>query len=146
MRRSLIMTLIFALLAGPASAEILTSSSLAIYRQKAEQFARNRYQDARSLLLGPKRPSAISPTSESCGALYARRVALIKDQLDYRATFWDDPRNRAVVFIGSAWSGAFYYLPYSALAEYSEAITGPQTQAEIDALRAASARQRCFER
>ena len=146
MRNPALITLVLSLLAGPANAESLMSPSMQLYRQKAEQFARDRYRNARDLLIGPERPSAISPTSESCAALYARRVALIQDQLDYRATFWDDQRNRAVVFIGPAWSGAFYYLPYSALAEYSEAISGPQTQTDIDALRAASARQRCFER
>ena len=145
MRTSPIIALALAVLAGSAQAESSLQSTTAVYRHKAEQFARDRFRDARNFLLGPARPAAASPTTLDCRTLYTQRVALTRDRLDYRVNFWDDPRNRAAVFIGSAWSGAFYYLPYSALAAYSSSIPGPQTQAEIDALRAASARQRCFE-
>ena len=113
MRNTFIIPLVVALFAGPAAAETAAPSTTEIYRQKAEQFARNRFDDARNFLIGPARPEAASPTHMDCRALYTQRVALIRDRLDYRANFWDDPRNRAAVFIGSAWSGAFYYLPYS---------------------------------
>ena len=146
MRTSSIIALALAVLAGSVRAESSVQSPTTVYRQKAEQFARDRLSDARNFLIGPARPAAVSPVTLDCRALYTQRVALTRDRLDYRANFWDDPRNRAAAFIGAAWSGAFYYLPYSALAAYSSAISGPQTQTEIDALRAASARQRCFER
>jgi hypothetical protein len=146
MRRSLFITLLLTLSTAAVSAETTVSSSMSAYRQKAERFARDRLGDAHDLLVGPERPAAMSPTDLDCRALYARRVALIQDRLDYRPTFWDDPRNRTSVFLGATWTPAFYYLGYSALAGYTQANTGPQRQAEIDALRSASARQRCFER
>ena len=146
MRRSSLITLLLSFVATVAAVETAAPSSMSIYRERAERFARDRVRDAHDLLVGPKRPSAMSPMDLDCRELYARRVGLIQERLDYRSTFWDDPRNGTSVFLGAIWTPAFYYLAYNALATYTEANAGPQRQAEIDALRVASARQRCFER
>ncbi len=146
MRRLSLITLLLSFVATAAAVETAAPSSMSIYREKAERFTRDRVRYAHDLLVGPKRPAAVSPIDLDCRELYARRVVLIRERLDYRPTFWDDPRNGSSVFLGAVWTPAFYYLAYNALATYTEANSGPQGQAEIDALRAASARQRCFER
>ena len=50
------------------------------------------------------------------------------------------------MFLGTAWTPAFYYLGYPTLAGYAERLGRAQLQADIDALHSASAQQRCFER
>lgn len=128
---------------GPAAPGMTQAERV---KRQALAFGRERLEDARTLLLGPERPEPAVVTSTDCAALYYQRVALTHERLDYGDTFWDDPRNRAAVFIGATWTPAFYFLAWSALDEYASAAPRPQTQADIDAMRAASARLRCFER
>lgn len=111
-----------------------------------DRFARARFDDARELLTGPLRPQVAALVDLDCVSLYQRRVALTTAQLDYRAPFWDDPRNQAGVFVGAIWTPAFYYLPYRAITEFREHAQAPRRQVELDQLRAASAALRCFER
>lgn len=134
--------------AAPAAAEPVTSSPTRAEQIKAQAlaFGRARFDDARTLLMGPARPDPAPVTSSDCAELYYRRVALAQRKLDYGDTFWDDPRNRGAVFVGAVWTPAFYFLAWSALDEYTTAAPRPQLGADLDALRAASARLRCFER
>lgn len=112
-----------------------------------DRFGRARFDDARQLVNGARPPAvpAISPELD-CRALYQQRVALSRDQLNYRPSFWEDPRSQTGVFLGAVWTPAFYYLPYRAFTDYRANAKAPQVQADIDALRAASAQLRCFER
>ncbi len=116
-------------------------------RVALDRLARARFDDARQLINGPLAPT-IQPLAPGldCRALYQQRVALSRQQLNYRPSFWEDPRSQTGVFIGAVWAPAFYYLPYQAFTEYRASARAPQVQADIDALRAASAQQRCFER
>ena len=102
--------------------------------------------DGRTLLFGPTEPHADLPVAADCAELYLRRTALIRNQLDYRTAFWDDPRNSAAVFIGAIWTPGFYYLPFRAVSEFLGTSHEPQLQTDVDLLRAASAQQRCYER
>jgi hypothetical protein len=115
--------------------------------RRGEQFAYDRLQDGRRLLLGPQpvTPPTL-PASQSCEDLYLRRLALMRGQVDYKPPYTDDPRNRAAVFIGALWTPGFYYLAFSGIQAYVDAQRKPEAQAEIDALRSASAAQRCFVR
>ncbi len=115
--------------------------------ERIRQFVVERYHDTRHLIEGPQgsAPPAIAP-DQSCITLYERRLTLLRQLDDYKPPYWDDPRNQAAVFIGTMWTPAFYFLGYSAVNARLEEIDdiGPQT--ELDALRHASAQQRCFER
>lgn len=113
----------------------------------AEQFAYDRLQDGRRMVLGPHPVTPPSvPAGTSCEELYLRRVALMRGQVDAAPPYTDDPRNRAAVLIGTLWTPGFYYLAFSGIQAYVDAQRKPEAQAEIDALRDASAAQRCFER
>lgn len=115
--------------------------------RQGEQFAYDRLQDGRRMLLGPH-PVTPPPLAAglSCEDLYVRRMALMRGQLDPAPPYTDDPRNRAAVLIGTIWTPGFYYLAFSGIQAYVDAQRKPAVQAEIDALRYASAAQRCFER
>ena len=99
MRRFSIITLLLSFLATAEAVETAAPSSMSIYREKAERFTRDRFRDAHELLIGPKRFSAASPIDLDCRELYARRIVLIQERLDYRPTVWDDPRNGTSVFL-----------------------------------------------
>ncbi|MGD9600957.1 MAG: hypothetical protein AB7O21_07315 [Gammaproteobacteria bacterium] len=112
---------------------------------RSEQFVYDRLGDGQRMLLGPAAPRAVTvPPGQSCAALYERRVALLRAQYDYKPAYTDDPRNRAAVFIGTIFTPAFYYLAFSGVQAYNDAAGGADVQAEIDALRYASAAQQCF--
>lgn len=112
---------------------------------QARDFAAHRVQDGRRLLLGPQPAGPLPvPVGQSCTELYAQRVALMQAQADYTPRFTDDPRNRAAVFIGTIFTPAFYYLAYSGVTEYLESGTRVDREAQLDALRQASAAQQCF--
>lgn len=116
-------------------------------RVELDRFARARLDDVRGLVEPPPAPVAAAPDPTlDCAALYAQRVALSRQQLTHRASFWEDPRSQAGAVIGAVWAPAFYYLPYRAYSDFRAASRAPQVQADIDALRAAAAGQRCFER
>lgn len=118
-----------------------------ITKAEAKAFVRARGADARDLLLGTPQPHVAAPTTQDCAALYQQRVALMRQQLNPGPTdFYSDPRAGAALFTGSVWSPGFYYLPFRALQNYRDQTRRPQREAELDALRAASAEQRCFER
>ena len=114
--------------------------------EQARTFARARLADAHALLLGPSQPTPPPVTNYDCHALYARRLELMRDGLDYRLPYWDDPRHVAAVFVGTLWTPAFYYLPYRAVAGTAADARRDRRTAELDQLRYASAAQRCFER
>ena len=102
--------------------------------------------DARELTLGTPAPQSIAPTDIDCTELYHRRIALMRRQVDYGPTdYFSDPRVGASLFIGAVWTPGFYYLPFHALQRFQKEQHRPQQQADIDALRTASAAQRCFE-
>lgn len=111
------------------------------------QFVQARARDARNLTLGHPAPQPVMPTDLDCTTLYHRRVALMRGQLDDGPTdYFNDPRIGAATFLGAVWTPAFYYLPLRTLQRFQDQQRRPQVQANIDALRAASAAQRCFER
>lgn len=138
-----------ALLGTPSlQADESGANRLARFEAGAERFARNRATEAHDLLVGPPpRPAVEVPRDLDCQALYRRRVALMQEQaFANKGPFWDDPRNRAAMYIGTAWTPAFAYLPVRAITDFYTAEHAPQRQAEVDALRDQSASQRCFER
>ena len=114
---------------------------------KAEAFAAARATDAQALLLGPQRPATptIDPALD-CNALYARRVALTRQQLDYHTGYLDDPRNQTALAVGTVSTWGFAYLPFTALQSYTRSAARGQIETELDALRQASARLQCFRR
>ncbi len=107
----------------------------------------DRYQDGRRLIEGPREviPPALEP-GQSCIALYERRLALLRHMDDYKPAYWDDPRNQAAVLIGTIWAPSFYFLSYSAINAHLDATNDTDPRAELDALRYASAQQRCFQK
>ncbi len=117
------------------------------FEQRARLFAEDRYNDARTLINGPRHsePAPIDPAA-GCVALYERRVALQRSLNDHNPAYWDDPRNQTAVFLGTVWSPAFYFLGYSAVTGHLDTLSTTDPRAEIDALRQASAALRCFER
>lgn len=118
----------------------------AIEPVQVKQFAQARVRDARNLSLGQPAPQIVMPTNLDCTTLYNRRVALMRGQVDAGPTdYFDDPRSGAATFLGAVWTPAFYYLPFRTLQRFQDQQRRPQVQADIDALRAASAAQRCFE-
>lgn len=109
------------------------------------QFVDDRIDDGRLLLFGPDAPRvAPVPAGQTCAELYERRLQLMRSQYDYKPAYTDDPRNRAAVFIGTITTAGFYYLPFSGVQAYLDANDDGDVQAEIDALRYASAAQQCF--
>jgi len=113
----------------------------------AEAFARERARDGQRLLLGPSAPATTPvPAGLSCAELYERRVALMQQQLDYRPAYTDDPRNQAAVFIGTIFTPAFYFLPFSGIQDYVQSDRKVRLEREIDTLRYAAAAQQCFVR
>lgn len=129
--------------AGPADA--LPAS--AGFEADARAFAAARADDARAVLLGPARPATpvIDPALD-CNALYARRVALTRQQLDYHTGYLDDPRNQTALAIGTVTPWGFAYLPFTAMQSYTRSARKGQLETELDALRQASARLQCFRR
>ncbi len=118
----------------------------AVETGQVKQFVQARAHDARNLALGQGAPQMVMPTDLDCTTLYNRRVALMRGQLDVGPTdYFDDPRIGAGTFLGAVWTPAFYYLPFRTLQRFQDQQRRPQVQADIDALRAASAAQRCFE-
>lgn len=111
-----------------------------------KQFVKERARDARDLGLGTPAPRSVIPTDLDCTTLYNRRVALMRGQVDQNPTdFMGDPRIRTSALLGTVWMPAFAYLPFRTLQSFREQQKRPQLVAELDALRAASAAQRCFE-
>jgi hypothetical protein len=115
--------------------------------RRLSQFVLDRYEDGRRLIQGP---SEIKPPrvdeNWSCVELYERRVDLLRETNHYKPPYWDDPRNQAAIFIGTVWTPAFYFLGYSAVAAHLDDLNGNNPRTHLDALRRASARQRCFEK
>jgi len=113
----------------------------------AEAFARDRARDGERMLLGPTAPVVTPPAPElDCAALYARRVALMQHQLDYRPAWSDDPRNQAAVFIGTIFTPGFYFLPFSGIQDYVDGDRKVRAERELDALRTAAAARQCYVR
>lgn len=115
--------------------------------QHVRQFVVDRYHDGRRLIEGPREitPPLIEP-DQSCVELYQRRLTLLRRLHDYQPAYWDDPRNQAAVFLGAIWTPAFYFLGYTAVNARLDEIDDIDPRAELDALRYASARARCFEK
>ena len=146
--RTLPMRLLFALplllcLTSPADA----LPSGAGFEADARAFAAARAADAAAVLLGPAVP--VTPTIEpalDCNALYLRRMALTRQQLDYHTSYLDDPRNQTALAVGTVTTWGFAYLPFTAMQSYTRSARKGQIEAELDALRQASARLQCFRR
>ncbi len=113
---------------------------------QVKQFVQARSHDARDLALGTPAPRMVVPTNLDCATLYQRRVALMRSQVDQEPTdFMGDPRIRTGALLGTVWMPAFAYLPFRTVQRFQAQQRRPQMQADLDALRAASAAQRCFE-
>jgi len=110
-------------------------------------FIVDRLHDTRRLIAGPSESvPPIIEADQSCIELYQRRLILLRQLRDYNPTYWDDPRNQAAVLIGTIWAPAFYFLNYSAVNAQLDTLNHLDPQAELDALRHASAQRRCFEK
>lgn len=79
-----------------------------------------------------------------CQALYERRLALYRQNLDTDAPFLDDPRTRTSMLVGAVWPPALLYLPYAAAERYLDDIERVERTAEINDLAYASSAQDCF--
>ncbi len=98
-------------------------------------------------LFGPEVPAIPSDLDKlSCGQLYAQRIALMRYMDDYAPAYWDDPRNGSAVALGTLYTPVFYYLGYTAVAGYQRTRQSVVMDAQLSALRQASARQDCFVR
>ncbi len=114
---------------------------------RAAQFAQDRVDDIGRMLEGPARPAVPAvPPVLSCNELYERKLALQRAQLGVRPAYGDDPRNAVAMAVGTINPWGFAFLPLSGMQSYLESARSGQLDAELDALRFASARQRCFVR
>ncbi|MDA0824538.1 MAG: hypothetical protein O3C28_19265 [Proteobacteria bacterium] len=110
-------------------------------------FALARYRDGQRLIEGPREPApATIPAGLSCIELYERRLELIRQSDDYKPSYWDDPRIQAAAFIGTIWTPAFYFLGYSAITAHLDELHTTDSRPNLNAIRRASATQRCFEK
>jgi opacity protein-like surface antigen len=113
----------------------------------ATAFAWDSYEDARNMVEGPRRPDTpalVNLLDLPCHELYHRRMALLPDTYDYAPAYWDDARNKAAVVIGTIITQGYYYLGYSMFTGYRDQLRKVSVEAELDALRAASAYKQCF--
>lgn len=109
------------------------------------KFAERRILDIKKLIGGPNgHPAPAIAPYQSCQQLYARRLQLLPKTLDYKPAYWDDPRNQVAVFLGTMFAPAFYFLSYTGVTSYLDAAHQIDPRIELDALRHASAQQRCF--
>jgi len=117
------------------------------FQRGTEQFTYDRLQDARHLMIGPQQPN-VAPVApnQTCAELYVQRLHLMQSQYDYAPTFSDDRRNQAATFLGAIFNPALFYLAFTSIQSYTHATAIHQTNAEIDALRYASAAQQCYVR
>lgn len=108
-------------------------------------FAERRLNDIKKIILGPNgQPAPHIDPFQSCQQLYQRRLALLPKTLSYKPAYWDDPRNQVAVFLGTMFAPAFYFLGYTGISLYLEEANRIDPRIELDALRYASAQQRCF--
>ena len=111
------------------------------------KFAKNRYRDIKKIIFGPNgQPAPVIAPYQTCHQLYRRRLELLPQTLNYKPDYWDDPRNQVAVFLGTMFTPAFYFLGYSGISAYLDAANQIDPRIELDALRHASAQQRCFTR
>lgn len=109
------------------------------------KFAERRILDIKKLIGGPNgHPAPAIAPYQSCQQLYTRRLQLLPKTLDYKPAYWDDPRNQVAVFLGTMYAPAFYFLSYTGITAYLDAAHQIDPRIELDALRHASAQQRCF--
>ena len=121
--------------------------AVTISADPALEFAKNRFNDLKKIIVGPngQPPPDIAPY-QTCQQLYRRRLELLPKTLNYKPDYWDDPRNQVAVFLGTMFTPAFYFLGYSGISAYLDAANQIDPRIELDALRHASAQQRCFVR
>ena len=111
------------------------------------EFAKKRFNDLKKLINGPNgQPAPHIAPYQTCQQLYYRRLAIMPRTLNYKPDYWDDPRNQVAVFLGTMFTPAFYFLGYSGINAYLDAANQIDPRIELDALRHASAQQRCFVR
>lgn len=133
-------------LAAPAQPGSPTLSSAQV-PGAAEEFVKARAADVGNLVLGPRQPVLTPPSDKlSCAELYEQRVVLMRTQSNYRPPFNDDPRTQMAVSFGMVSSISLAFLPFAAIQSYTDAIQKVDTEAGLDTLRYASARQQCFVR
>lgn len=111
------------------------------------EFAKRRFSDLKKIIAGPNgQPAPNIAPYQTCQQLYQRRLAILPQTLNYKPDYWDDPRNQVAVFLGTMFTPAFYFLGYSGVSAYLDAANQIDPRIELDALRHASAQQRCFVR
>ena len=109
------------------------------------EFAQRRLNDLKKLIKGPNgQPAPHIEPFQTCQQLYYRRLEILPRTLNYKPDYWDDPRNRVAVFLGTMFAPAFYFLGYTGVSAYLDAANQIDPRIELDALRHASAQQRCF--
>jgi hypothetical protein len=96
---------------------------------------------------GPDAPAiAVDLDRLSCDDLYRMRTELLRRTYHYVPPYLDDPRNVAAIAVGTIVTPAFYYLPYTAVQGYLRGRQAVAVDAELSALRQASATKDCFSR
>lgn len=138
-------SLVLSLLIGAPPVSAWDGSAMV---QQAGEFALDKAREVRDLAVGPLHPGepARPDPLPDCAAIYARRLTLLRQQLDYKPALTSDPQYGAAAFVGTMWTPAFYYLPYRAVSSLQDQWKDARPQAELDMLRHLSAQQRCFER
>ena len=110
------------------------------------EFLNARAGDLETLVMGPAAPTLTPVEPSSCEALYRQRVALMRQQNDYRPAWSEDPRNQVAAAFGFVSSISFAYLPFTAVQTYLADSRRSGLEARIEQLRQASASQMCYQR
>lgn len=143
--RYLLLILISVSITSEAAPTAPGTSSKAISIEPVIAFGERRLDDIKNLIGGPNgHPAPHIAPHQTCQQLYRRRLQLLPQTLDYKPAYWDDPRNKVAVFLGTVFAPAFYFLTYSAFSSYLDEARQIDPRIELDALRQASAQQRCF--
>lgn len=102
--------------------------------------------DAHSFITGPSYEVPAVDDRLTCEQLYAGIVSLTSQTYSYHGSYWDDPRNAAILAAGFVVTPAFYALGYTAMGGYAENQRVRDVNMQLDALRQASARKQCWVR
>ena len=100
--------------------------------------------DARSFVTGPSYEVPAIDDRLTCEQLYAGIVSLTSQTYSYHDSYWNDPRNAAILAAGFVVTPAFYALTYTAVGGYAENQRVRNVNMQLDALRQASARKQCW--
>lgn len=136
-----------AVAAAPESAEGVTPAApyaLAAAIDPVAQAIEGGARNVQSFIAGPSSERPEVGDHLNCEQIYDRIVRLAPRTYNYRAGYWEDPRNAAIGALGFVVTPMFYAWGYTAFDHYGEQQQIAAANREIDALRYASARQDCW--